>query len=246
LVPDKRHPIPTGGIFARFDAGGLAEFIVRPGGAGITITGSKDRRVRLRRIAEPSRAGNPLMHWLDVTLLALLAIGAGLGFWSGLIMQVARLLSFGLSIYLTFLLNEPVTRLLHERVAPEANVNLLHGIAYIVVFLVVYVALFALSRLIYKIVRATKLEPLDRLGGAVLGAFKMTLVLAPLCALLAILSLPTTDAWMSQSKIAPVLAKGLHVALVLVPENYKTQAQESVDHVRDQLQHQVIEEALKK
>jgi membrane protein required for colicin V production len=195
------------------------------------------------------------MHWLDVTLLALLAIGAGLGFWSGLIMQVARLLSFGLSIYLTFLLNEPVTRLLHERVAPDANVNLLHGIAYIAVFLVVYVALFALSRLIYKVAHATKLETLDRIGGAVLGAFKMTLVLAPICALLAVLSLPTTDGWMHQSKIAPVLAKGLHVALALVPENYKTQAQESVDTVRDRLQDRAadkafdllkIEEALKK
>ena len=149
------------------------------------------------------------MHWLDVTLLALLALGACLGFWSGLIMQVARLLCFGLSIYLTFLHNEPVTRLLHERVAPEAHVNLLRGVAYIVVFLVVYISLFALSRLIYRVVRATKLETLDRLAGAVLGAFKMTLVLAPICALLAMLSQPATDEWMKQSKIAPVLAQGL-------------------------------------
>jgi membrane protein required for colicin V production len=195
------------------------------------------------------------MHWLDVTLLALLALGACLGFWSGLIMQVARLLCFGLSIYLTFLLNEPVTRLLHERVAPEAHVNLLRGVAYIVVFLVVYISLFALSRLIYRVVRATKLETLDRLAGAVLGAFKMTLVLAPICALLAMLSLPATDDWMKQSKIAPVLAQGLHAAMILVPDNYKTQAQESVDHVRDRLQNHAadkafdllkIEEALKK
>jgi membrane protein required for colicin V production len=195
------------------------------------------------------------MHWLDVTLLALLALGAGLGFWSGLIMQVARLLCFGLSIYLTFLLNEPVTRLLHERVAPEAHVNLLRGIAYIAVFLVVYISLFALSRVIYRVVKATKLETLDRLAGAVLGAFKMCLILAPICALLAMLGLPATDAWMNQSKIAPVMSKGLHAAMVLVPDTYKTQAQESVDHVRDRLQQQAadkaidmlkIEEALKK
>jgi membrane protein required for colicin V production len=195
------------------------------------------------------------MHWLDVTLLALLALGAGLGFWSGLIMQVARLLCFGLAIYLTFLLNEPVTRLLHERVAPEAHINLLHGIAYVAVFLLVYIALFALSRLIYRVVRATKLETLDRIAGAVLGALKMALILAPVCALLAMLSLPATDAWMSQSKIAPVMAQGLQAALVLVPEQYKTQAKESVEHVRDQFQNHAaakavdllkIEEALKK
>jgi uncharacterized membrane protein required for colicin V production len=195
------------------------------------------------------------MHWLDVTLLALLALGAGLGFWSGLIMQVARLLCFGLAIYLTFLLNEPVTRLLHDRVAPEAHINLLHGIAYVAVFLVVYIGLFALSRLIYRVVRATKLETLDRVGGALLGALKMALILAPACALLAMLSLPATDAWMSESRIAPVMAKGLQSAMVLVPEQYKTQAKDSVDHVRDQFQNHAadkaidilkIEEALKK
>jgi membrane protein required for colicin V production len=221
MVPKKRHPIATFGIFAPFDAGGLEEFIVRPAAAGITIIRSKDRRVRPHRMAVSPRAGNPHMHWLDVTLLALLAIGAGLGFWSGLIMQVARLLSFGLSIYLTFLLNEPVTNLLNERLAPDANVNLLHGIAYVAVFFVVYVALFALSRLIHKVAHATKLETLDRLGGALLGAFKMTLILAPICFVLARPEPPPL--WMEQSKIAPVFAKGLEEA---VPENYKKKGEE--------------------
>jgi membrane protein required for colicin V production len=195
------------------------------------------------------------MHWLDFSLLALLGLGAGLGFWSGLILQVARLVSFGVSIYATLVLNEPVTQLLHERVAPDAHTNLLRGIAYVVVFLVVYITLFALSRLLYKLVRASRLEMLDRIAGALLGAFKMALVLAPICALLAYLSLPATDRWMNESTIAPVLVKGLQRALVIVPEAYKTQAQQSIEHVRDQMQQEAagkaidllkIEEALKK
>jgi membrane protein required for colicin V production len=195
------------------------------------------------------------MHWLDLSLLALLGLGAGLGFWSGLILQVARLVSFGVSIYATLMLNEPVTRLIHERIAPDVHINVLRGIAYIAVFLTVYIALFALSRLVYKLVRASKLEMLDRIAGAGLGAFKMVLVLAPLCALLAYLSLPATDEWMRRSTIAPLMAKGLHAALVAVPEGYKTQAQESVEHVRDRMRQEAadkaigllkIEEALKK
>jgi membrane protein required for colicin V production len=195
------------------------------------------------------------MHWLDITLLALLAVGAGLGFWSGLLMQVARLVSFGLAIYATFVLNEPVAQLLHDRVSPETHVNLLRGISYVAVFLVVYVTLFALSRMLYKVVRASKLEVLDRIAGAALGAFKMVLVLAPVCAFLAFLALPATEDWMRRSTIAPLLATGLHRAIEYVPESAKNQAQESVEHVRDRLQHHAagqavdllkIEEALRK
>lgn len=195
------------------------------------------------------------MHWLDVVLLVLLGLGAALGFWSGLVMQVARLVSLGIAIWATLAVNEPVTRFLHERIAAETSVSVLHGIAYVAVFLVVYIALFALSRLLYKVVRASKLELLDRGAGAVLGASKMGLILAPLCLLVQFLALPATEEWMGQSKIAPALAAGVKTAVKLLPESYKAHARESAEQLRDQLQNQAanravdllkIEEALKK
>jgi uncharacterized membrane protein required for colicin V production len=192
------------------------------------------------------------MHWLDVAILTLLGLGAALGFWSGLLMQVARLISLGLAIYLTFLFNEPVTQLLHTRVAPEANVNVLRGIVYVAVFLVAYLSLFAVSRLLYKVVRATKLVFLDRLAGGVLGALKMLLLVAPACALLAYLALPATEEWMHNSTIAPLLARGVDRVLDLVPEHYRAEAQQSVDHVRQRMGPEraidllKIEEALKR
>jgi uncharacterized membrane protein required for colicin V production len=183
------------------------------------------------------------MHWLDLSLLALFGLGAALGFWSGLIMQIARLICLAVSIYATLFLNETATRLLHERVAPDAHINLLRGISYVGVFLIAYLILFALSRLVYRVVRATKFEMLDRLAGAALGAIKMVLLLAPACALLTYLALPPTEEWMSRSTIAPMLAKGMHVAVILVPETYKNQAQESVDHVRARLQGDAVDKA---
>ena len=195
------------------------------------------------------------MHWLDVALLVLLGTGAALGFWSGLVMQVARLLSLGISLWATMALNEPATKLLHERVAPETSLTVLHGIAYVAVFLVAYITLFALSRIVYKLVRASKLVLLDRISGAVLGAAKMALILAPLCLLLQFLALPATEEWMQQSKIAPALAAGVKTAVELLPDSYKSQARDSAEQLRDRLQqhaadHAVdllkIEEALKK
>jgi membrane protein required for colicin V production len=195
------------------------------------------------------------MHWLDVVLLVLVGLGAALGFWSGLVTQVARLLSLGVALWATMVLNEPVTRLLHERIAPTTSTSVLHVIGYVVVFLAVYVTLFALSRLVYKLVRAGKLVVLDRLAGAVLGVLKMVLILAPVCALVDFVALPATEEWMSRSALAPVFAKGTRAALDLVPESYKTQAQDSVDQIRENLQRHAadqavdllkIEEALKK
>ena len=185
------------------------------------------------------------MHWLDLSLLALFALGAGLGYWSGVIMQIARLTCFAVSICATLVLNEPVTQLLQDHVIRDAHINLLRGISYLSVFLVTYIALFALSRLLHKVVRESKLEVLDRLAGAVLGAVKMILIVAPACAFLAYLArtMPTAEEWMSRSAIAPALAKGVDIAVGLLPENYKNQAQESVDHFRDQFQRETVDKA---
>jgi uncharacterized membrane protein required for colicin V production len=184
------------------------------------------------------------MHWLDLVLLGLLALAAALGFWSGLIMQLARLVSLGVAIYATFLLNEPATRLLHEHVAPEANINLLHGMAYIAVFLVLYVALFAASRQLYKLVHSSKIVLLDRSAGALLGLLKMTLVLAPACALIAYLALPATEEWMSRSTVAPLLARGTREAVAMLPDGYLNEARDSMEHVRNRLQQHGIDQAI--
>jgi uncharacterized membrane protein required for colicin V production len=184
------------------------------------------------------------MYWLDMAILALLGFGAGLGFWSGLLWQVARLASLGLSLYATFVLNEPVTRLLREQVAPDADTNLLRAAAYLGVFLAVYVALFAATRMLHETIKATKLEFIDRFAGALLGAAKVALVLAPLCAGLAYVSLPVTEEWMSKSALAPVLARGVERAAVLIPEEYRNHAQDSVRHVRDLVQGDPADHAL--
>jgi uncharacterized membrane protein required for colicin V production len=184
------------------------------------------------------------MFWLDIAILTLLTLGAVLGFWSGLLWQVARLLSLGVSLYATLVFNEPVTQLLHEHVAPEAHLGLLRAVAYGGMFLGTYILLFTLTRLLHRTIQATKLESLDRLMGAALGTGKMVLLLAPACAGLAYLALPITQEWMEKSTLAPLLARGMHDALVVIPEDYRHQAEESIQHVRDRLQNEAVDRAL--
>lgn len=184
------------------------------------------------------------MYWLDTTILIALCIGAGLGFWSGLLWQVARVLSLALSAYTTVVVNEPVADFLGEHVLKGVDTRLTRGVAYVLVFVAVYLVLFLLTRLIHKTIRAARLEMLDRLLGAVLGAAKMALVIAALCALLAAVSLPLTQEWLEQSTLAPLFARGTDALFALVPEHYRTQVNENLHQMRDALQRQAAEQAL--
>jgi uncharacterized membrane protein required for colicin V production len=184
------------------------------------------------------------MYWLDIAILAFLGFGAGLGFWSGLLWQIARLASLGLSLYATFLANESVTTFLHERVAPDFDTRLLQAAAYVGVFLGVYVLLFGLTRFLHNAIRASKLEFIDRCMGSVLGAAKIAILLVPVCAGLAYLSMPITQEWMSQSLLAPVFSRGFEGAIALIPGEYREHAQESVQHLRTYVQRQATDRTL--
>src|SRR5581483_2504474 len=172
------------------------------------------------------------MHWLDLTILILLGLGAGLGFWSGMLWQVARVVSLGLALYATVLLNEPACQFLAEA-AHGIDPRVARGVAYVGVFLGVYLALFLLTRLLHSTIKAAHLDLLDRLLGALLGAGKMGLALAVVCTALASLSFPLAQEWMAQSTLAPLLARGAEVGLEQIPEEYRGRVGDALQQLRD-------------
>src|ERR1041385_2593282 len=100
------------------------------------------------------------MHWLDIIVLVLLGVGAAMGFASGLLWQVARVVSLALSIYLALVTNAGLSEWLNDQwkdVNPVVN----RVIAFIAVFLAVYVFLYWVTGLVHRAIRATKLETLD-------------------------------------------------------------------------------------
>src|SRR5581483_11488409 len=155
------------------------------------------------------------MYWLDIVILILLGLGAGLGFWSGLLWQVARVVSLGLALYATVLFNEPATGLLTEAVR-GIDPRVSQGVAYVAVFLAVYLSLFLLTRLLHKTIKAAHLDLLDRLLGALLGSAKMGVAVALACAGLAALALPLTQQWLAQSTLAPLFVRGTDAALEMI------------------------------
>jgi membrane protein required for colicin V production len=183
------------------------------------------------------------MHWLDIIILVVLGVGAAMGFCSGLLWQVARVVSLGLSLYVAIVINTAVAdwlALQWKDVNPAVN----HVVAFIGVFLAVYLTLFMITRGLHKAIKATKLETLDRLLGALLGIAKMAAVVACVCGVMAVLDMQIFKDWFEQAKIAPYFAKGSDVAVRWIPSHYREQVDDGVEQVRDQLQKKVADAAL--
>ena len=78
------------------------------------------------------------MHWLDVTILVVLAIGALFGARSGLLWQVARLVTFGVSLYTCIYYHQLVQDLLAPYL-PDASPLLLTGISYVATLSLIHI-----------------------------------------------------------------------------------------------------------
>ena len=183
------------------------------------------------------------MHWLDITILVVLGIGAAMGFYSGLLWQVARIVSLGASLYLAIVINSAATDWLSQQwndVNPAVN----HVVAFISVFLAVYLTLFLITRAFHRAIRATKLETLDRLLGAFLGTAKMAAVVGCVCAVMATLDLQIFRDWFEQATVAPYFARGSAVAAHWIPAQYREQVDDGVEQVRDQWQKKVADAAI--
>lgn len=175
------------------------------------------------------------MYWLDTTLLALLGLGAVLGFLSGFVWQIARVLSLTVSVIATICLNEPATAFLQERLLRGAEPRIVHAVAYVAIFVVVYLVLYFAARLIHRWIRATDLDMVDRLCGALFGAAKMALLLGVFCLGVANYPHATTKEWLSNSTLAPAFADGMEHLVVMIPEEAKDSLRGTLHSLRDLL-----------
>ncbi len=174
------------------------------------------------------------MHWLDTTFLGLLALGAGLGFASGFFWQIARIASLALSLLATILLHEAAFAFLQDQVLREADPRIIRAVAYVAVFLAIYLVLYVTTRVLHEGIKATELEAVDRLLGSLFGTAKMALVLGALC--LAGGHYPTAREVMAKSVLAPPLAAGTDSVLVVIPDEYKEHLRHTLVNLRDVLQ----------
>lgn len=128
------------------------------------------------------------MNALDLLILFGLAAGAVHGFMTGLIKQVASV--FG--VVLAFVVSLQFMRPVGEAVAGSLSIS--EGVAplvgFVLVFLVIQVAVFAVTRMVESLVGALKLSSVNRLLGGGLGALKAMLALSVLFLVLHYVDVP--------------------------------------------------------
>lgn len=183
------------------------------------------------------------MHWLDVTILVALGIGAAFGFWSGLLWQIARVVGLLISLYLAIASNTPFADWIGEH-WKDTSSALCRVIAFVVVFLIVYLFLYWITHLAHKAIKASKLEMVDRILGSLLGMVKMAAMISGICAGLAALGIPLTRDWLEQSTLAPHFARSADLMVALVPAEFRERVDDNLHQARDQIQKKVTDAAL--
>jgi membrane protein required for colicin V production len=161
------------------------------------------------------------VYWLDTVILAVLVIGAVFGAISGFLWQVARVASVGVAVYAAIYLNDWAAYLLDETLLQGADPRVGMVLAYLVVFVAIYLAFFCGTLLLERALMAVRLEPLNRLLGAALGAVKAALLLGAIFLGMASYPHARTQEILDRSLAAPTLAESMQLVIVAIPQEYK-------------------------
>ena len=161
------------------------------------------------------------MYWLDTTILAILGIGAVFGALSGLLMQLARLVGFVVALYAAIYFNDGATTLLQDRIVPDAEPLVARIVAYVAIFLLVYLTIFLTTVALERGMKAVRLQVINRVLGALLGAAKLALLLGAVFLGIRYFPNAATQEMMRRSSLAPVLAQGTQNLVVTLAAEYR-------------------------
>jgi membrane protein required for colicin V production len=175
------------------------------------------------------------MYWLDGILLVGMGIGALLGARSGFLNQVGRVVGVAVAFYTAFIVNDGASKLLIDYLLINTEEYAARILAFLLIFFSVYLAIYVSTRLIERFIKAVKIDSVDRLLGAIVGAGKMTLLMALLCLGLTYFPHPKSREVVSQSVVAPALVIGLEMVIDAVPSYYREQIHRGVESMQRSL-----------
>ena len=165
----------------------------------------------------------PALGWIDIAMLAVIALSAIAGLWRGLTFEILSLLAWVASWFAGLWFGPLIAP--HLSIAsPSLNHIAAFAIAFVIALVVCGLAARAISALIGK----TPLKPLDRLLGAAFGVLRGLLVLLVIAIVVAHTPAASSAAW-RESHGAAWLNAMLHELMPLVaPDAPDAQPQRSV------------------
>ena len=158
---------------------------------------------------------SPALAWVDIALLAVLAVSVLVGVWRGFVYEIVSLLGWVVAFVLANTCAPFVSDFLPWQ---QGGPILRFWVSYLLVFVLVLLACTLLARLMRALISATPLSVVDRLLGAAFGVARGGVVLVAF-AMLVTLSPFAHDAWWQQSRGALWLGQALGGLKPVLPQS---------------------------
>ncbi|ODS33608.1 MAG: hypothetical protein SCARUB_01271 [Candidatus Scalindua rubra] len=157
------------------------------------------------------------MNWLDLTLIAVMAIGTIFGIMTGPLWQIYRILSVALSVAAAFLLHKLLSNILYG--ISSAKVSNILG--YAITFGVILIITYAIGNLFRAFLTKRKFGISGRIIGGGISFIKTALTCCIIISGVSFLGNNQTGKTISNSLIAHNLDKGSKVVISKFPQNVK-------------------------
>lgn len=168
------------------------------------------------------------MTVLDFILIAILVVCSVLGFWAGLVRQLATILGIVAGVVVAARLAPGFAEYLYGRLFGDPGTARIA--AYVILFLAAALGVWLLGLLVRKLLKKAELGLADRLWGGAFGVLKGVVFCWAL--LLAVVLLPKGSYLKQQveeSWLAPALLRVLNIAPGAFPKDLKEQLSDTVE-----------------
>ncbi|GAB3683068.1 CvpA family protein [Salinisphaera aquimarina] len=155
------------------------------------------------------------MIWVDIAILAVIALSAVIGFFRGFLREAIGLATWIVAFYLAFVFAESGAMFL-ERWISSDSARL--AVAFVVVFIVVLIIGAVFNFIIGRLVSRTGFAGTDRVLGGVFGVLRGVAVLIVLVLLAGVTPVPRDDWWQQSVFIGRLEQGALWVRDFLPPD----------------------------
>lgn len=118
------------------------------------------------------------MNTVDITILIIALLGALQGAFKGFILSITSLLGLILGFYLSLRFAWYIELLLRQQTGSDAP--FLHILAFVLCYILVIIIMYIIGKSIEKVLELASLGCLNRIAGALFGAFKGLLLVSAL------------------------------------------------------------------
>lgn len=172
------------------------------------------------------------MHWLDITILAVLTVFALVGISRGLINQVFSVLALAVGLAAGILFYDTLGPALRTRGVVE-NEPMSNVIAFVLLVVIFYMLIQMLGWITSKLVGTLRLGLLNRLAGGGLGVVFGAVTIMLLVSALSFF-LPEDDPLFKESVLLPYVDEGAETVKAALPEDFGESLERAKKLVREE------------